>query len=360
MKMKKCATIMATAALVATMAVPAFAAPAQLRSDFSIVVDGKDTDFKTASGQAAYPILYNGSTYLPLRAVGELMGKNVNWDKTTKTIDISGSRTSTSANTDNPNVGVQSIDVAERSDFKIKVDGVEKTFYSVKGERIYPVLYNGSTYLPLRSVGELMGKEVVWDSVNKVVTLKNGGDVTDADSFGDGTNKPDVKPVQPSTPIITREKAKEIALGHAGLLPSQVTFINAKTDWENGIFVYEVEFYTDTKEFDYEIDAATGKILSYDFDVENWQIPAPAPAPQPQPQPDKPAQQAVTLEKAKQIALDHAGVSAANAMFTKAKQDYDDGRTQYEIEFRVGMTEYDYEIDAATGRITDYSVERDD
>ncbi len=346
MKMKKYAVAMAMAAMLATMAVPAIAAPAQLRSDFSIVVDGKDTDFKTSSGQAAYPILYNGSTYLPLRAIGELMGKNVNWDQSTKTIDISGSRTSVSSDKDNPNIGIKNIDVKERKDFIIKVDGTEKTFYSVTGKRVYPVLYNGSTYLPLRAVGELMGKEVLWDSKNKMVTLKGGNDVTDTDT----TTKP-VTPPSINTQI-TAEDAKQIALQHAGLTAAKVNFIKVKTEMENGKMIFDVEFYTDTKEFDYEIDATTGKILSYDYDVEDWEMSKPN-------KPDVKPNETINLEKAKQIALKHAGVAEKDVIFTKAQQDYDDGKMDFEIEFRVGVMEYEYEI-YANGNIKDYSVEKDD
>lgn len=346
MKMKKYAMVMATTAMMATMAVPAMAAPAQLRSDFSIVVDGKDTDFKTSSGQAAYPILYKGSTYLPLRAIGELMGKNVNWDQSTKTIDISGSRTSTSSDKDNPNIGIKSIDVKERKDFIIKVDGNEKTFYAVTGQKVYPVLYDGITYLPLRSVGELMGKDVVWDGKNKVITLKGGGDVTDADT----TTKP-VTPPSINTQI-TEEEAKQIALQHAGLTASQVNFIKVKAEMENGKMVFDVEFYTDTKEFDYEIDPATGKILSYDYDVEGWEMNKPN-------KPDVKPNETINLEKAKQIALKHAGVAEKDAVFTKAEQDYDDGQVEFEIEFRVGVMEYEYEI-YGNGNIKDFSVEKDD
>ena len=70
------------------------------------------------------------------------------------------------------------------------------------------------------------------------------------------------------------------------------------------------------------------------------------------------AQGNVTLEQAKQAALKRAGVKATEVRFTKAHQDWDDGRKTFEIEFWKGNTEYDVEIDAATGRVRDYDVER--
>ena len=62
---------------------------------------------------------------------------------------------------------------------------------------------------------------------------------------------------------------------------------------------------------------------------------------------------AITLEKAKTVALAHAGVKTADATFTKTK--LDDGK--YEIEFLSGNIEYEYDIDAQTGRIISYETE---
>ena len=59
----------------------------------------------------------------------------------------------------------------------------------------------------------------------------------------------------------------------------------------------------------------------------------------------------ITVERAKQIALNNAGVKEANAVFLRANLDWDDGRMQYEVEFYSGNTEYDYDIDAVTGAI---------
>ena len=66
----------------------------------------------------------------------------------------------------------------------------------------------------------------------------------------------------------------------------------------------------------------------------------------------------LTKDEAKQIALDKAGVTAAEATFTKAKLDYDDGREEYEFEFFANGKEYDVDVDANTGRVVKFDVER--
>ena len=65
----------------------------------------------------------------------------------------------------------------------------------------------------------------------------------------------------------------------------------------------------------------------------------------------------LTVEQAKQAALDYAGVNAAEATFTKAHRDWDNGREVYEIEFYANNTEFDMDVDANTCRITDFSQE---
>ena len=68
--------------------------------------------------------------------------------------------------------------------------------------------------------------------------------------------------------------------------------------------------------------------------------------------------QTLSLEQAKEAALSRASLTAAQVQFTKAHQDWDDGRPTYELEFWADNTEYDVEVDALTGRIRDYDVER--
>ena len=159
------------------------------------------------------------------------------------------------------------------------------------------------------------------------------------------------------------EKAKEIAMSHAGVSAGSVSFVKAKIDTEDGVKVYDIEFYSGNVEYDYEINAATGAIMSFDQDIENYEIPTQPAAPtQAATQPAAPTQaqtaSVISVDKAKQIALSHSGVSGAS--FKKVKLDTDDGVRVYEIEFKVGNVEYEYDIDASSGAIISSSSEIDD
>jgi TRAP-type C4-dicarboxylate transport system permease large subunit len=59
----------------------------------------------------------------------------------------------------------------------------------------------------------------------------------------------------------------------------------------------------------------------------------------------------LTPEEALAIALEHAGVTADDIRLESSESDRDGGRGQYEIEFHVGRTEYDYDIDAKDGTV---------
>lgn len=64
----------------------------EVRKDFTIIIDGTEYKFRDANGNRVYPILWEGSTYLPLRSIGEIMGSNVDWDDDTKTITLKGTK----------------------------------------------------------------------------------------------------------------------------------------------------------------------------------------------------------------------------------------------------------------------------
>lgn len=161
------------------------------------------------------------------------------------------------------------------------------------------------------------------------------------------------------------ERAKAIALSDAGLSAASVTFTEAKQDFDDGVPNYDLDFYTATHEYDYEINAKTGAIMDKSVEVNEHAVreTKPAATAAPTAAPTAAATEAsrgfIGVDRAKSIALGHAGVSASSVSFSKAKLDDDDGRGVYEIEFYVGNTEYDYKIDAYSGAILEASAEND-
>lgn len=159
-----------------------------------------------------------------------------------------------------------------------------------------------------------------------------------------------------SSNLISLETAKNKALSNAGVSASKCTFTKAKLDIDDGIKVYNIEFKTSDKEYEYEIDAKTGEIRSKDIDTIKKESTTSNKTSSDTSKDNSSSY--IGIDKAKSIALNHAGVS--NVTFEKAKLDRDDGKTIYEIEFYKDGMEYSYEIDALTGKILDHEKEYDD
>ena len=127
---------------------------------------------------------------------------------------------------------------------------------------------------------------------------------------------------------------------------------------------YEVELYTAWGEFEYLVDAYTGKVLSGQKDLLTTASTPSTPNVTTKPSDQKPdpsgTAQDIGYAKAKSIALNHAGVSENEAYDMDIELDNEDGILVYEVEFKSGNMEYDYEINAATGAILKHESELDD
>lgn len=211
------------------------------------------------------------------------------------------------------------------------------------------------------------------------------------------------------TTNINSDKAIALALSDAGINSASAKNLHYETDYEKGVLVYDVEFEADGKEYEYELRASDGKIMEKSVKKislakakKNATVSATlkqlksvankAASKQKETKANTTSASKSTtkkttssssaskttsaskssgtktstssgsyigVDKAKSIALKHAGKSASSVSFTKAKLDKDDGKVVYEIEFRSGRTEYEYDIDAYSGKILEYDIDRD-
>ena len=157
----------------------------------------------------------------------------------------------------------------------------------------------------------------------------------------------------PAMPI-GKDAAAYAAEQYAGT--TALDSVTAEVDSELDEFPahYEVELHTAWGEFEYLVDAYTGKVLSGQKD-----LPATAPVGDETAKPTVPTGD-IGHAKAKSIALNHAGVSENKAYDMEIELDDEDGTLVYEVEFKFGGMEYSYEINAATGAILKHEAELDD
>lgn len=165
-------------------------------------------------------------------------------------------------------------------------------------------------------------------------------------------------------------QAQQYAFADAGVDPDSAFVNRTQFEFEDGHYVYEIEFTADGIEYDYVVKSSDGTILQ----KEREQIVGYQPnSTVPQTTGSESASQETTTpaatdssttpsyigeESARSIALEHAGLNEADVTFRSTKLDNDDGTMVYEIEFYQDRVEYDYTIDALTGAVLSQEIDR--
>ena len=154
---------------------------------------------------------------------------------------------------------------------------------------------------------------------------------------------------------ISEEQAKNAALSHAGVSANAITAYESDLDREHGIMVYDIDFKCEGFEYDYEIDAATGSVLKNQKERDDDYIPAQSGGSQT----SGGSGSYIGEASAKEIAFTHAGVAANTVYEYESDLDDEHGKMIYEIEFKSGNYEYEYEIDAVSGSVLKYKWDED-
>ncbi|KXH83827.1 PepSY domain-containing protein [Sporosarcina sp. HYO08] len=154
---------------------------------------------------------------------------------------------------------------------------------------------------------------------------------------------------QTDTKQLSADEATAIALEKA-----KGTVTKVELDTDDGWKHYDIEIKDGVYEYDFEIDAVTGKIIEFEKDRDDDQKRTVS----------KQANVKQTSEnKQGMISQDEAvaiAMKQASGTVTDVELDHDDGRKVYEIEIHDGTFEYDFDIDAFTGKVLKFKKDRDD
>ncbi len=101
------------------------------------------------------PIVVDGRTMVPIRAVVEELGGEVSWDAAARTVTVTKDSDVISLTIDS--------NLAEVNSQSVELDTT-------------PVIVNERTLLPLRFVSENLGAEVVWNAENRQITITGQND----------------------------------------------------------------------------------------------------------------------------------------------------------------------------------------
>lgn len=143
-------------------------------ASLNLIIDGNNVT------KSASPIVKNRRTLVPLRFIGEALGKEVLWNNDEKSVTVSD----------------------EGASFKLYIDSkiIDNSDGTLKFTDVAPCIVNRKTYLPLRAIAELMNIGVGYDKASSTVTI-------DSSTYN---------PVEESTTIV-------------GLMPNQT--INTKMNF---------------------------------------------------------------------------------------------------------------------------------
>ena len=178
--MKFCKNIFLITLLLVTLATFSFAnteeVEATLNKEIIVTSNNEIQEFQNAKGERVYPISYKGTTFLPIRSISSLFKSKIKWEASTNSIylgegelDISSSKSTTSFTKGNN----ETIKAKLNQDIKIYHNNKIQTFTDASGKPVYPISYNGTTYLPVRAVSNLFNLKIDWNGENKTVMISN-------------------------------------------------------------------------------------------------------------------------------------------------------------------------------------------
>lgn len=139
---------------------------------YKIIINNKT--FKTDK-----PIVtINNTTYLPLRAIGEALSVPINWNSGEKRVEIGKPSQKTTANVSaaTGNTTFKSQYIAKKAPYKVTIEGKElKTSHPI-------VTVDGTTYLPLRAIGEALNVPINWNAAKRQVEIGKPKDAASTSS----------------------------------------------------------------------------------------------------------------------------------------------------------------------------------
>jgi len=139
--------------------------------------------------------------------------------------------------------------------------------------------------------------------------------------------------------ITSNDAALKKALKNAGLRKTEVTRIDVEYDREDD--VYEVEFKqkSDGRKYDYEIAAASGKIIKKSVDYKYKR---------------NSSHRKIGKTAARKKVAKFSGISYKIICTGTCSYEYDDRQGTYEVKFTKGSRKYEYDVLAPTGKIIEY------
>jgi uncharacterized membrane protein YkoI len=161
-----------------------------------------------------------------------------------------------------------------------------------------------------------------------------------------------------NTAVLTIEEIKLLALEKAG---PAFTVVSVELDDDDDELYYEVKLVSVDSYIEAEFDAVTGELLEWEVELMDSDNSSQTSLNDSDSQSSDSSSSsnvnvAAVITRDEAIAIARTRIGEA-PMLIKISLDYDDGRPEYKLEFKSEDIEYEFEIDAITGNITEFEIE---
>ena len=175
-------------------------------------------------------------------------------------------------------------------------------------------------------------------------------------------------PAVTATPTIGADAAAEAALKHSKVNEKDADVSSVLLVEQNGMMLYEVCFSTKDNQYEYLLDASTGRVESWRkaaiaeavtepaIAASGEMKPAASPEPTATPAPEKNATVLIGEDEAKKLAMGHANITEKDLSSISCKLELEGLNLIYDIEMKTKLMEYDYEVDAISGEVIGFDI----
>ena len=175
-------------------------------------------------------------------------------------------------------------------------------------------------------------------------------------------------PAVTATPYIGADAAAEAALKHSKVNEKDADVSSVLLVEQNGMMLYEVCFSTKDNQYEYLLDASTGRVESWRkaavadavtepaIAVSGDLKPTASPEPTASPAPEKNATVLIGEDEAKKLSMGHANITEKDLSSISCKLELEGLNLIYDIEMKTKLMEYDYEVDAISGEIVGFDI----
>ena len=163
-------TIVALMAL-ATTAFAANEVTVTEAGNFHIYYNDVEKGFTDVNGTVVRPIVLEGTTYLPVRAASELVGLSASWNGGTSTVTLTAGSGTGCVTTAPAPIAQRAVSATIADNFTIIYNSTKQSFTDANGKTVYPVVKDGTTYLPIRALCSMLNIPVEWNGTTSSIYL---------------------------------------------------------------------------------------------------------------------------------------------------------------------------------------------